>query len=355
MGEVTLAMRIIYLAASLLSGVAVASDLPEGFEASLEKIAKGEAHSFVWPGDAVVGGAPAPPPPADPKDLPKASGKPAPDLPGGQNTPVDDWQKQINEAANSSQVMSDIQAGMSIGMLFGPEGAAIGAAVGGIIGMIPQIAAIFHTSHTHSDTIIGELQGKGFSHISIDQDGPFNYNDVPYHSGTAKPVELVMNSIIQNHLSDFGDAKTQSDLQTYAMVLANGWSDGSNTWVKQNIVYDAKNGGGTQAVHFLTNANLTSQKAHIMFWKTKADIKLADDFIIHRVTDQSSNIFSSKSNCKDTLVRKPKTITYQDIEALTSFFDIMAGEALGATLNLCGVVNCSYPNIGGPKNTRIVV
>merc|ERR1719183_975748 len=277
---------------------------------------------------------------------------------GGTNTPVPDWQKMVNDHAGDSQIMGDISAGAAAGMVFGPEGAAVGAAIGGIIGFIPQIAAIFHTSHTHSDTIVGELQGKGFSHISIDQVGPMSYNGLPYHSGSAKPVELVMNSIINNHLSDFGDAKTQADLQTYAMVLANGWSDGSNTWVKQNIVYDSKSGGGTQAVHFLTNANLTSQKAHIMFWKTKASIKLADDFIIHRVTDQSSNIFSSKSNCKDTLVRKPKTITYQDIMALTSFFDIMAGEALGATLNLCGAtkIDCSYPNIG-PKfdNTSIVV
>jgi hypothetical protein len=167
-----------------------------------------------------------------------------------------------------------------------------------------------------------------------------------------------MNSIINGHLSDFGDAATQSDLQTYAMVLANGWQDGSNTWVHQNIVYDAKNGGGTQAVHFMTYANFTAQKATIMFWKTKASIKLADDFIIHRVTDQSSNIFSSKSTCKDTLVRKPKDITYQDIAALTSFFDIMAGTALATTLNLCGAtkLNCAYPDIS-PKalNSTVVV
>merc|ERR1719183_2005019 len=275
---------------------------------------------------------------------------------GGTNTPVPDWQKMVNDHAGDSQIMGDISAGAAAGMVFGPEGAAVGAAIGGIIGFIPQIAAIFHTSHTHSDTIVGELQGKGFSHISIDQVGPLDYNGLPYNAGGHKPVALVMNSIIKNHLSDFGDASTQSDLQTYAMVLANGWQDGSNTWVHQNIVYDAKNGGGTQAVHFLTNANLTAQKAHIMFWKTKADIKLADDFIIHRVTDQSSNIFSSKSNTKDTLVRKPKTITYQDIQALTSFFDIMAGTALATTLNLCGVtkISCDYPNIGPKANATIV-
>merc|ERR1712125_313164 len=147
-----------------------------------------------------------------------------------------------------------------------------------------------------------------------------------------------MDQLIKSHLSDFGDSKMQSDIQTYAMVLVNGWQDGSNTFVHQNIVYNAKHGGGTHAIHMLTNANLTSQKAHIMFWKTKASIKLADDFIIHRVMDQSSNIFSSRTNCKDTLVRKPKTVTTNDITAAT---------ALANTLNLCGAtkLKCSYPSI----------
>lgn len=276
---------------------------------------------------------------------------------GGNNAPVPDWQKMVNDHRGDSNIMGDIEAGAAIGLAFGPEGAAIGGAIGGIIGFIPQIAAIFHTSHSHSDTIIGELQGKGFSHISVNQSGPFKYVGVPYASGSAKPVEIVMNSIIKNHLSDFRDAATQSDLQTYAMVLANGWQDGSNTWVHQNVVYDSKNGGGTQAVHFLTNANLTSQKATIMFWKTKADIKLADAFIIHRVTDQSSNIFSSKSNCKDTLQRVPKTITKEDITALQSFFDIMAAEAYCATLNLGGAMKggCNPPNIKPQGNSSIIV
>jgi len=269
------------------------------------------------------------------------------------------WQKMVMNHSGDSNIMSDISAGASIGMLLGPEGAAIGGAIGGIIGFIPQIAAIFHTSHSHSDTIIGQLQGKGFSHISIDQVGPMKYTGLPYNSGGQKPVELVMNSILKNHLSDFGDASTQSDLQTYAMVLANGWQDGSNTWVHQNIVYDSKNGGGTQAVHFLTNANLTSQKAQVMFWKTKASIKLADDFIIHRVTDQSSNIFSSKSNCKDTLQRVPASITKDDIMGLNSFFDIMAAEAMASTLNLCGASgmssDCSTPPNISPNKTSVIV
>jgi hypothetical protein len=332
---------------SLAAAFAVAARgdlLPPDFEASLAKVATGEAVSFTWPSNDVVHTSAG----AEP-DVPKASGKPAPDMKGGDNTPVPDWQKMVNNMSGDSQIMGDISAGAAMG---GP----IGAAIGGVIGFIPQIAAIFHTSHSHSDTIVGELTGKGFSNISITQDGPFNYNGLPYEAGGQKPVELVMNSIIANHLSDFGDAATQSDLQTYAMVLANGWQDGSNTWVHQNIVYDAKNGGGTQAVHFLTNANLTAQKAHIMFWKTKADIKLADDFIIHRVTDQSSNIFSSKSTCKDTLTRKPKDITYEDIAALTSFFDMMAGTALATTLNLCAAtsINCTLPDIN-PKAKTIVV
>jgi hypothetical protein len=341
-------MQATYLTVCLLLGVAVGSDLPDGFEASLEKIARGEKVTFSWPSSAEENvGAPAP-------SLPPASGKPAPDMKGGDNTPVPAWQKMVDGKAGDSQITNDIASGAAIGELFGPEGAAIGAAVGGIIGFIPQIAAIFHTSHTHSDTIIGELQGKGFSHISVTQDGPFFYHGLPYASGSDKPVDIVMQSIIKGHLSDFGDAATQTDLQTYAKVLANGWQDGSNTWAHQSIVYDAKNGGGTQAVHFLTNANLTSQKATIMFWKTKADIKLADDFIIHRVVDQSSNIFSSKSNCKDTLVRKPKTITEDDITALTHFFDIMAATAFGTTLNLCGSTNisCKYPDVG-PKTVVV--
>jgi len=231
-------------------------------------------------------------------------------------------------------------------MVLGPEGAAIGAAIGGIIGFVPEIAAIFHTSHSHSDTIVGELQGKGFSHIAVDQVGPITYY-LPYHSKGKQPVKMVMDQLIKNHLADFGDSKVQSDIQTYAMVLVNGWQDGSNTFVHQNIVYNAKNGGGTHAVHMLTNANLTSGWAHIMFWKTKASIKLADDFIIHRVMDQSSNIFSSKSNCKDTLVRKPKSVTTNDITALTHFFDIMAATAYADTLNLCGAskLKCGYPSI----------
>merc|ERR1712176_812731 len=103
---------------------------------------------------------------------------------GGQNTPVPEWQQMVNNHTGDSNIMSDISAGAAIGMAFGPEGAAVGAAIGGIIGFIPQIAAIFHTSHTHSDTIIGQLTGRGFSNISIDQDGPFNYNGLPYTSGT---------------------------------------------------------------------------------------------------------------------------------------------------------------------------
>jgi len=266
---------------------------------------------------------------------------------GGHNTDVPEWHKTVHEHAGDNQILGDIAAGADIGMVFGPEGAAIGAAIGGIIGFIPEIAKIFHSSHSHSDTIVGELQGKGFSHISIDQYGPINYNNLPYHSKGQKPVEMVMNQLIKSHLSDFGDSKTQSDVQTYAMVLANGWQDGSNTFVHQNIVYNSKHGGGTHAIHMLTNANLTSGKAHIMFWKTKASIKLADDFIIHRVMDQSSNIFSSRTNCKDTLVRKPKTVTTNDITALTHFFDIMAATALANTLNLCGAtkLKCSYPSI----------
>jgi len=345
-------MRTTYLTACLLLGAAVGSDMPDGFEASLEKIAKGEKVTFSWPSTEEDVGAPTPPTPT----LPPPSKSEAPDMKGGDNTPVPAWQKMVNNMSGDGQISQDIEAGAAAGALFGPEGAAVGAVVGGLIGFIPQIAAIFHTSHTHSDTIIGELQGKGFSHISIDQDGPFFYHGLPYDPRGQKPVAIVMNSIPKGHLSDFGDAATQSDLQTYAMVLANGWQDGSNTWAHQSIVYDAKNGGGTQAVHFLTNANLTSQKATIMFWKTKADIKLADDFIIHRVTDQSSNIFSSKSSCKDTLVRKPKTITEEDIVALTSFFDIMAANNLATTLNLCGATNitCGYPDIK-PKTTTVVV
>lgn len=276
---------------------------------------------------------------------------------GGNNTPVPDWQKMVNDHAGDSNIMFDIEAGAAIGLAFGPEGAAIGGAIGGIIGFIPQIATIFHTSHSHSDTIIGELQGKGFSNISLEQTGPISFHGLPYAAGSAKPVETVMNSIIKNHLSDFRDAAIQSDLQTYAMVCANGWTDGDNTWVQQNVVYDSKNGGGTQAVHFLTNANLTSQKATIMFWKTKADIKLADDFIIHRVTDQSSNIFSSKSNCKDTLQRVPKTMPTEDILALQSFFDIMAAQTYGRTLNICGALKggCNPPNIKPQGNSSIIV
>jgi len=106
-------------AASSLLGLAVASDLPLGFEASLEKIAKGEAHSFVWP-SLESEGTPS-------KDLPKASGKPAPDMKGGENTPVPEWQKQVTDHAGDSDIMGDIAAGAAIGELFGPEGAAVGA------------------------------------------------------------------------------------------------------------------------------------------------------------------------------------------------------------------------------------
>jgi hypothetical protein len=162
-------MRAFCLAGFSLLGVAVASpDLPDGFEASLEKIAKGEHVVFSWPSSGLQAGGEPAPAPAKP-----ASGKPAPDMKGGDNIPVPEWQKTVNDKAGDSQIMGDIASGAAIGEIFGPEGAAAGAVIGGIIGFIPQIAAIFHTSHSHSDTIVGELTGKGFSHISIDQDGPF--------------------------------------------------------------------------------------------------------------------------------------------------------------------------------------
>jgi hypothetical protein len=210
-------MLATYLAAFLVLGVAVASsDLPDGFETSLEQIARGERVVFSWPSTGENVGATAsmsddPSPPSESE---------APDMKGGENTPVPEWQKMVNEHAGDSQITGDIAAGAAAGAGIGPEGAAAGAVIGGVIGFIPQIASIFHTSHSHSDTITGELQGKGFSHISIDQVGPLNYNGLPFSSGGQKPVELVMNSIIKNHLSDFGDSATQSDIQTYAMVYS---------------------------------------------------------------------------------------------------------------------------------------
>jgi hypothetical protein len=195
------------------------------------------------------------------------------------------------------------------------------------------------------------LTGKGFTHISMEQFGPNSWKNLPYTSGDQKPVEIVMNLILKAHLSDFGDAAAQADIQTYAMVLVNGWSGGENQWTHQNIIYDAKNGGGAQAIHLVSNADVTKGTVDIMFWKTKADIKLAPNFVIHRITDTSANMFHSSATQRDVLVKQARDITKDDITALYNFFDIMALKSISDSLQICAALSpgmCDYPAI--PKS-----
>jgi hypothetical protein len=271
--------------------------------------------------------------------------KPPPTMPGGMNVGVDDWQKLIDSLASDPKAAKQMGANELIGQL--AEGA-IGYMMAGPLALIPFLINIFHTSHTHSDVIIGTLKGKGFTHISEEGFGPNVYKNLPYKSGTAKPVETVMDLILKGHLSDFGDAQVQSDIQTYAKVLVNGWQGGENQWTHQNIIYNAKDGGGAQVMKFITNANLTAGTADIIFWKTKAEIKLAPNFVIHRITDTSSNIFHSSATQRDVLQKQARDITTDDITALYHFFDIMALKTIAESTSLCQALSpgtCAYPPI----------
>jgi len=269
--------------------------------------------------------------------------------PGKTPVPVPEWQSMLQSAAKDSKlvqgVLADIAAGSAIA---GP----IGGVIGGIIGLVPEIAKIFHTQHSHTEQMIGELKTAGFSHFEMDQSGPIYYNKVPYHalqSGKSmNPVEMILKELLHAHLSDVANPQDQEDLSTYVMTLANGWASGSNVFVSSGIHYATKNGGGAKVVKLVTNADTENGHASIMFWSTKASVKLADRLLLYRVTDSSSNIFHSSSSQRDEIRRIPREITYADVSGLYAFFDIMAAKAFATTLSLCAStkVDCSYPPIG---------
>jgi hypothetical protein len=279
---------------------------------------------------------------------------PSPHMKGGTPPPDPEWEKMLTSvAANSSMVqgvLADIAAGTAIA---GP----IGGVIGGIIGFIPVIASIFHTSHSHSEQFIGELQNYGFSHFEMYQSGPIYYNKVPYHAvsagKTVNPVEMVLNELLNSHLSDVANPQDQADIKTYVMTLANGWASGSNVFVSSGIHYATKDGGGAKVVKLVTNADTETGHASIMFWSTKANIKMADRLLLYRVTDQSSNILHSSSNQRDEIRRIPRDINYTDVTALYNFFDIMAAKAFATTLNLCAStgIKCDYPSIAPAKSS----
>jgi hypothetical protein len=297
------------------------------------------------------------PAPAPAHALAPAPTPDSPDMDGKKPVPVPEWQDMLKDAAGNSAsaaaLEGDIAAGMAIG---GP----VGAAIGGLIGLIPQIASIFHTSHTHSEVMIGELQNKGFSHFNLHQSGPIYYHQVPYHvvqSGKqVNPVELIMNSLLNGHLSDVEKEADQNDIKTYVMTLANGWSSGSNVFVSSGIHYNTKDGGGAKVVKFVTNADIVNQHASILFYATNADIKLADRLLLYRVTDTSANILHDESNQKDEIRRIPREITYNDTQGLFNFFDILAAQAFASSLGLCAALGggCEPPSIK-PKSNEIVV
>lgn len=282
---------------------------------------------------------------------------PSPNMPGKTPVPVPEWGQMLESVAKDSKlvqgVLSDIAAGTAIA---GP----IGGVVGGIIGLVPAIASIFHRSHSHTEQFVGELQDKGFSHFEMDQSGPIYYNKVPYHSvmngKPVNPVQMVLGELLNAHLSDVANPQDQSDIKMYVMTLANGWASGSNVFVSSGIHYAAKDGGGAKVVKLVTNADTANGHASIMFWSTKADIKLADRLLLYRVTDQSSNILHSSSSQRDEIRRMPRDINYTDVSALYDFFDVMAAKAFATTLNLCSStgVSCAYPDIK-PKAQNVLI
>merc|ERR1712107_171391 len=95
------------------------------------------------------------------------------------------------------------------------------------------------------------------------------------------PVQMVLKELLDAHLSDVANPQDQNDMQTYVMTLANGWASGSNVFVSSGIHYATKNGGGAKVVKLVTNADTTSGHANIMFWSTKADIKMADRLLLY--------------------------------------------------------------------------
>merc|ERR1712066_83812 len=92
----------------------------------------------------------------------------------------------------------------------------IGGVIGGIIGLIPTIASIFHTSHSHTDQYIWELQNKGFSHFEMSQSGPIYYQKLPYHAvlegKPVSPASMVMNELLKSHLDDVANEQDKEDI-----------------------------------------------------------------------------------------------------------------------------------------------
>ena len=86
-------------------------------------------------------------------------------MPGETPQQIPQWLDMLSEMGQHSDyaamIDSDALAGFAIG---GP----IGAAVGALIGLGQTLAGMFHTSHSHSEVLLGELQNKGFKQFDAD-------------------------------------------------------------------------------------------------------------------------------------------------------------------------------------------
>jgi hypothetical protein len=111
----------------------------------------------------------------------------------------------------------------------------------------------------------------------------------------------------------------QEDLK---MVLEEcKWAD-SNVWSAFNTVFSIDKGGNTKFTSIIVNRNDEKNTYDFVFSDIKADFVLAPDVLV--VKKSLSVLGGIWSDDKDEMVKVPKSLNPEDIQAVMSFFQIVA-------------------------------
>jgi hypothetical protein len=236
---------------------------------------------------------------------------------------------------------------------FGQEGFDIQSYLGQAIAEMIALAfcplglvSLFQTSHFHSETLLGELQNRGFASFKTGGEAS-TYVNMSYDGikdgKHFNPVQYYVGRLFNETMGDMPDPDARNALHDYTDLLALGWSTAPQPPFASQAAHFHTNEGNQKAVYWLSQPH--EKTATFANWVGFADVKKADRIFVYRVVDIHASLFSTSGTMNDYLRTMPADIDERDLVGLHNFFLVMALKSFATGLGLCGTINCAYPPI----------
>jgi len=127
----------------------------------------------------------------------------------------------------------------------------------------------------------------------------------------------------------------QEDLK---MVLEESMFAQSNVWTAFNTLFSVDTIGNTKFCSVLVGRNDDTDTYDVVFTDIKADFKLAPDtMVVNKKLSVAGGIWEDE---KDEYVKVPKSLTPDDIQAVLSFFQIVAFKSFADQFG----IKVTFPN-----------